>query len=86
MKTKKKYRFITLILPLTVLLLFVTLFVGSGISRINLRKELAQMKDNTDKREDCNARLAAIEKKNKTISYIIGRDEKTEVLIEDLKR
>ena len=81
-----KLRWTNLILPLMALLLFVGLFVGSVISRNHLRKELVEMKENTEKREERNTRLAAIEKKNNTISYIIGRDEETEVLIEELRR
>ena len=81
MKTDKKKRLFTLILPLVGLLLFVGLFVGSSISRGNLRKELTEMKDNASKSGN-KARLAEIEQKNKTISYIIGRDEELELLIE----
>lgn len=84
MKTDKKKRLFTLILPLVVLLLFVGLFVGSSISRGNLRKELTEMKDNASKSGN-KARLAEIEQKNKTISYIIGRDEELEELIEIVK-
>lgn len=84
MKTDKKKRLFTLILPLVGLLLFVGLFVGSSISRGNLRKELTEMKDNTSKSGD-KARLAEIEQKNKTISYIIGRDEELEQLIEKVR-
>ena len=45
MENTKKYRMVTLILPLLVLVMFVGLFVGSSISRSNLRKELAIMKE-----------------------------------------
>ncbi len=86
MKKENIKRFFTLILPLVILVFFVGLFVGSSISRINLRKELTDMKGNTEKRADYSSRLATIEKKNKTISYIIGKDEKTEEMIEELKR
>ena len=83
MKTEKTKHFFTLILPLIVLLFFVGLFVGSSISRSLLRKELVEMKENTDKRSD-ESRLTVLEERNKRISRIIGRDKKTEILIKDL--
>lgn len=86
MKHENIKRFFTLILPLVILVLFVGLFVGSSISRSNLRKELTEMKENAAKREDYSSRLTAIEEKNKTISFIIGRDEETEKIIEELRR
>ena len=85
MKNENIKRFFTLILPLVILVLFVGLFVGSSISRNNLRKELTAMIENTDKREDYSSRLKEIEEKNKTISIIIGRDEETEGLIEKVR-
>ena len=75
MKNENIKRFFTLILPLVILVLFVGLFVGSSISRSNLRKELTEMKENTDKRDDYGSRLKEIEEKNKVISVIIGRDK-----------
>ena len=81
MKNKNIKRFFTLILPLVILFIFVGLFVGSSISRSNLRKELTEMKENAAKREDYSSRLTAIEEKNKTISFIIGRDEEFEVQV-----
>ena len=84
MKTNKTKRFFTLILPLTVLLLFVGLCVCSSLSRSALRKELTEMKNNTEKRGN-DDRLTAIEERHKTISYIIGRDKDIELLIKDLK-
>ena len=86
MKNNNLKRFFTRILPLVILVLFVGLFVGSSISRSNLRKELTEMKENAAKREDYSSRLTAIEEKNKTISFIIGRDEGTEKIIEELRR
>lgn len=82
MKNENIKRFFTLILPLAVIVLFVGLFMGSSISRSNLRKELTEMKENIEKREDYSSRLKEIEEKNKTISFIIGRDEEIEELIE----
>lgn len=85
MKTKKKKRIITLILPLVVLFLFIGLFVGSSINRSLLRKELTEMRENTAKEGNA-ARLSEIEKRNKTIDFIIGRDKETELLIKELKK
>ena len=85
MKNDKTKRFFTLILPLSVLLLFVGLFVGSGISRCVIRKELKEMKDNTVKREGYDTRLKELEKRNKKITLIIGRDKSLEKQIEELK-
>ena len=85
MKTEKKKRIITLILPLVVLFLFIGLFVGSSINRSLLRKELTEMRENTAKEGNA-ARLSEIEKRNKTIDFIIGRDNETELLIKELKK
>ena len=85
MENTKKYRMITLILPLLVLVMFVGLFVGSSICRSNLRKELATIKESIGKREDYSSHLRAIEEKNKVISYIIGPDDDTERLINEVK-
>lgn len=85
MKTEKKKRIITLILPLVVLFLFIGLFVGSSINRSLLRKELTEMRENTAKEGNA-ARLFEIEKRNKTIDFIIGRDKETELLIKELKK
>jgi hypothetical protein len=84
MKPNKTKRFFTLILPLIVLLLFIGLCVESSVRRSALRKELTEMKENADTRGK-NDRLTAIEERNKTISYIIGRDEDMELLINELK-
>ena len=84
MKTEKTKRFFTLILPVTVLLLFVGLFVGSSISRSLLRKELVEMKENTVKRSDA-SRLTVLEERNEKISRIIGRDKALEKQIEALR-
>ena len=84
-RTKKDPKKLLLILPVCILLLFITLFVGASISRNHLRKELIEIKENTDKREDYSSRLRAIEEKNKVISYIIGPDDDTERLINEVK-
>lgn len=80
----KKMRWTNLILPLLALLLFVGLFVGSGISRSNLRRELGEMKENTVKSLD-KSRLTVLEERNKDISLIIGRDKEVEKQIEELQ-
>ena len=81
MKTDTTKRFLTLILPLTVLFLFVGLFVGSSITRTHMRKELTEMKETFEKREDYGSRLEMLKQRNRTISYIIGSDEEIELLI-----
>jgi hypothetical protein len=65
--------------------MFISLFVGASIRRNHLRKELIEIKENTDKREDYKTRLSVLETRNRTITYIIGRNEETEGLLEDLK-
>ena len=85
MKTNKTKRLLTLVLPLTLLFLFVALFVGSGIYRSTLRKELTEMKETSAKRDGLETRLTEIKEHNQTISYIIGRDEETEQLIETVE-
>ena len=84
MKTETTKRFLTLILPLMVLLLFVGLFVGSSISRSLLRKELVEMKENTVKRSD-ESRLTVLEERNEKITRIIGRDKELEKQFEELR-
>ena len=85
MKTEKTKRFFTLILPVTVLLLFVGLFIGSSISRSLLRKELVEMKENTAKRDN-GSRLTVLEERNEKITRIIGRDKELEREIEALRK
>ena len=85
-RTKKDHKTVLLILPVCILLLFVGLFVGASISRNHLRKELVEIKENTGKRGDDKSRLSVLEARNRTITYIIGRDEKTEGLIKDIKK
>ena len=85
-KSKQNQRIFLLILPVCILLLFISLFVGAGISRNHLRKELVEIKENTDKRGNDQSRLSVLEARNRTITYIIGRDEETEGLIKDIKK
>ena len=84
--SKQNQRIFLLILPVCILLLFISLFVGAGISRNHLRKELVEIKENTDKRGNDQSRLSVLEARNRTITYIIGRDEETEGLIKDIKK
>jgi len=84
-RTKKDQKTILLILPVCMLLMFISLFVGASIRRNHLRKELIEIKENTDKRGDYKTRLSVLETRNRTITYIIGRNEEMEGLLEDLK-
>lgn len=82
----KKLRWTNLILPLAALLLFVGLFVGSGISRSNLRKELTEMKTSTEKKTDNELKIKDLERQNEQLNLIIGRDEETEKLLEEVRQ
>ena len=84
-RTKKELKWTNLIVPACILLLFVGLFVGAGISRHQLRKELTEMTANTGKRNDDQSRLAQLEKRNSRISRIIGKDIEIEKQIEALQ-
>lgn len=84
-KTKgKRMPWTNLIFPLIALLLFVGLFVGSSISRSSMRKELTEMKNSSEKRVDNTLRIKALEKRNKQLDIIIGRDEETEKLFDEV--
>lgn len=82
-KTKKNQKTTLLILPVCILLLFIALFVGASISRNHIKKELIELKESTDKRND-DIRLSVLEKKYNDLILVIGRDEATEVLIREL--
>lgn len=82
----KKLRWTNLILPLAALLLFVGLFVGSGISRSNLRKELTEMKTSTEKKTDNELKIKDLERQNEQLNLIIGSDEETEKLLEEVRQ
>lgn len=82
-KTKKNQKTTLLILPVCILLLFIALFVGASISRNHIKKELIELKESTDKRND-DIRLSVLEKKYNDLILVIGRDEATEVLIQEL--
>jgi hypothetical protein len=83
-RTKKDQKTVLLILPVCILLLFVGLFTGAGISHSQLRKELIEMRDTGIKRND-DARLTVLEKRYNKLSRIIGRNSETEQLISDLQ-
>ena len=83
-RTAKERKWTNLILPTCILLLFVGLFVGAGISRHHLRKELTEMKESAAKCED-ESHLTALEERNKNLSLIIGRDKELEKQIEALR-
>ena len=83
-RTKKDQKTTLLVVPVCILLLFVGLFIGAGISRHQLRKELVEMKESGTKRND-DTRLTVLEKRNNNLSRIIGRDSETEQLISDLQ-
>ena len=84
-KAGKAIRLTNLILPLIAVLLFVGLFVGGSISRQHLRKELMDMTANTDKRVNKDNRLSVLEKRNNSLSYILGTDEEADRLIKEIK-
>ena len=83
-RTEKERKWINLIVPACILLLFVGLFVGASVSRSHLRKELTEMTANTDKRNDNHTRLTELEKRNHRISRMIGKDIEIEKQIEAL--
>ena len=82
-------RWTNLILPLIILLLFVGLFVGGSISRSHIKSELATMQDDIDHRASDKSktlvRLDELERKNKDLSHIIGRDIEIESWIDALR-
>ena len=85
-KTKgKKLRWTNLILPLVALLLFVGLFVGGSISRSHIRKELTVMKETKENKTSFDSRLKILESRNDDLNLIIGHDETTESLINEIK-
>lgn len=83
--TETKMHWTNLILPLVALMLFVGLFIGGSIARSNIRKELVEMKESTEKSVEHRSRLTVLEERNKTISRIIGRDKALEKQIEALR-
>ena len=85
-RTKKNQKTTLLILPLCILLLFIALFVGAGISRNHIKKELEVMQVENNKRHlNDDARLKKIESRNRDISWIIGPDEEITKEIEALR-
>lgn len=83
-KTDQKTTLFTL--PLCILLLFISLFVGAGISRNHIKKELEVMRVENNKRYlNDDSRLKKIELRNRNISWIIGPDEEITKEIEALR-
>ena len=87
-KETKPNRIVTnLLLPLCILLLFIGLFIGAGISRHRIKKELTVMQEESLKCPPANdARLETLNERNREISWIIGTDEELEKWIETLRR
>ena len=84
-RTKKDQKYTNLLFPSCILLLFVSLFVVAGISRNHITKEVTLMQNTDDTRLHVNrSRLDLLEKRNKTISWIIGKDEDLEKKIKAL--
>ena len=75
--SRKAMRWTNLVLPLAVLLVFVGLFVGEGVSRNRLKKELASM--SSDGKDA--TRIETIKARNEVISWVIGRDSEVEAMI-----
>ena len=79
--SKKAMRWTNLVLPLAALVVFVGLFVGEGISRSRLKKELASMSSGS---KDA-TRLETIKARNERISWVIGQDSEVEAMIHDVE-
>ena len=80
-RPRKTMRWINLTLPLVALLFFVGLFVGAGISRNHIKKELATMQPSS---KDTH-RINELERKNRRITLVIGRNEEVEEMIQALR-
>ena len=80
-RQRKSMRLTNLALPLIALLLFVGLFVGEGISRNQLKKELRSAQKNRLDQQ----RLDELEAKNDRITFILGKDEEIDEMILNLR-
>ena len=86
-KNKTSLKVTNLLLPICILLLFVGLFTGAGISRHHIKKELTAIQEESLKRHPAeDARLETLKERNREISWIIGEDEELEKWIETLRR
>ena len=86
-KSKTSLKVTNLLLPICILLLFIGLFTGAGINRHRIKKELTTMQEKGLKRTAIEtSRLETLEKRNREISWIIGKDEEVEKWIETLRR
>ena len=79
---RKRLRATNLVLPLLALLLFVGVFVGGGLSRRHIRKELTALQESVGvpgvvKGEDV-TRLEELESRNVRLNRLIGRDKEIE--------
>ena len=87
-KTSKDRKKPILIIALLLLLSFIGLFIGAGISRSHLRKELITLQETIENRtfdNDLDSRLDALEKRNEKLNLIIGEDEEIEKWIASLR-
>lgn len=87
-KTSKDRKKPILIIALLLLLSFIGLFIGAGISRNHLRKELITLQETIENRtfdNDLDSRLDALEKRNEKLNLIIGEDEEIEKWIASLR-
>ena len=87
-KTSKDRKKPILIIALLLLLSFIGLFIGAGISRNHLRKELITLQETIENRtfdNDLDSRIDALEKRNEKLNLIIGEDEEIEKWIASLR-
>ena len=86
-RTSKDQKKPLLIIALLFLLSFIGLFIGAGISRNYLKKELVIIQE--EKKNLCDtdfdSRLTQLELRNQKITRIIGKDEEVEKWIEVLR-
>lgn len=86
-KTAKDQKKPLLIIALLLLLSFVGLFIGAGISRNYLKKELVVIQEEKKnlRNTDFDSRLTQLELRNQKITRIIGKDNEVEKCIEVLR-
>ena len=77
-ESRRKLRVTHLVFPLVALLLFVGLFVGEGVRRSDIRKELDRMELQGGDRDGIEERLKVLEQRNREIDRILGRDKELE--------
>lgn len=86
-RTSKDQKKPLLIIAILLLLSFVGLFIGAGISRNYLKKELLVIQEEKKdlRNTDFDSRLTQLELRNQKITRIIGKDEEVEKWIEVLR-